>query len=649
VTRLYAQHRNRVALVNGLFGIALLIVLGKLFAIQLIHHDEYRLQAVSQSTEIAPIPAERGHILARNGESLTTNIINYSIAVDPQVLTEKDSLAVIFERTFNRPAADYLSLMNKDRSFVWLERNVPKNQAQPILNLQHQGLLIERQVRRRYPYNELAAPLVGFTDVDGLGISGIELEFDQQLKGVDGEKPLKRNAKNQVLPLPKGTWTLPVNGQNVILTINLDYQSIVQEELLNAQKRLSAVLLHAVLMDPNSGDVLAIAQYPNFDPNNPAASPAENRRLLALTDMYEPGSTLKVVPVAAVLEEGLYSPTDLFDCEGGEFVYRNLVIRDTHPAGIQSLADIIVYSSNIGIIKIAEELGSALLYKYSTRFGLGARTGAGLQGESPGLLREPSRWSSVSTGEIAMGQEVGVTTLQLAQLYSAIANGGLLLRPRLVLGTSTDIALPPEDKKPEIIRRVASSHTMAELREILYHTVEQGTGLNARLAGYKIAGKTGTAQKFVGDKYSEKEFMPTFAAMIPAEKPKLVCVIAIDSPVYGLHFGSEAAAPVVRKIFQRILHLENDFYAPPRQEQLLATAIASSVSVLTNTAQESLVRPGIMPNMQGASLRSAINMAHTAGVNIQVQGSGRVINQSIEAGRKVDESALCIVTLEGES
>ncbi len=646
MTRLFAQYQPRITLVNGAITVMILSIVAKLFFIQVLGHEDYHLRADRQSTALETLPAIRGEILARGGESFTTNTIHYSFAVDPQVLEAADSLAYLFARVFNRPADRYLGLMRGDRSFAWLERNVPAWKSKPLLALDFPGLIVRPEVRRRYPFARLAAPVIGFTDVDNRGIAGIELEYETSLRGRDGRQVQRFNARGNPLYRHRPEWTPPMNGAHVRLTIDIDYQAIFEEELERAYERLDPTGLQGVLLDPHSGEILALAQFPSFDPNRAWESPIANQRLKPVNDMYEPGSTLKVITAVAALEEGLYGPDDLIDCENGEFLYGELLISDTHPRAELTLAGIMAHSSNIGIIKIAEQLGADRLYRYFTRFGLGARTGVGWQGETPGLLREPEAWSEISTGELAMGQEIGVTTLQLALIYAAIANGGLLLRPRLVHSVPEDAPTEPQQTQPQVIRRVASRQTMRRMREILYYSVEEGTGSTARIAGYQIAGKTGTGQKFIEGRYSDRKFMPTFAAMIPADNPRLVCVVAVDSPRYGSHFGSEAAAPIVRNVFQRILHLNNDFYAPPPavadrqrpQPILLASAVAR---------QKTSPR-GQVPDFLGYSLRKALQLARQADVRVQLEGSGRVVAQSVPVGAPVNAATLCRLTLAQE-
>ena len=646
MTRLYSQYRPRVILVNLVMSALFSAVVVKLFMVQVYHHDDYRRQAARQSTRKEVLTAVRGPIVDRHGEPLTANITHYSFAVDPQVLEDPVALAHRLARTFDRPAEHYLKLMNTSRSFVWLERNVTRAQCEAILAFRPKGLIVRQEMRRRYPYAHIAAQIIGFTDVDNKGIAGIDLVHDQLLRGEDGSQLLRRDAKGAVLPYPGDQPDRARHGDQVRLTINIDYQSIFQEEMALAYERLAPQAIHGVMMDPQTGEILAMAQYPGFDPHHPAESPPAHRRLLAITDLYEPGSTLKVVTATAVMEEGIYTPTDEFDVENGEFAYYNLIIRDTEPRSRLSLSEIIAYSSNIGIIKIAETLGADLLYRYGKRFGLGARTGVVLSGESPGLLKAASEWSTVSTGEIAMGHEIGVTSLQLAMIYSAIANGGLLLRPALVLQIGQADEPQLLEHRPEVIRRVASPVTMERLRRMLTRAVEEGTGVTARIPGYSLAGKTGTAQKFIDGKYSNTEYVATFAAMIPADRPRLVCVVAVDSPSYGNHFGSVAAAPIVRNTFKRILHLEDNFYVPPQAPQV-KTRRGSLAPYLLATAGHVAPKsePGIMPDFRGFSLRKALKMARRANVRVQLQGSGRVMDQSIKPGARVDRDAVCLITL----
>jgi cell division protein FtsI (penicillin-binding protein 3) len=635
--------------VNIIITAFLLVVIAKLFHIQILDHDIYQHQAERQSTNVNILPAVRGNIEDRDGNALTTNIMHYSFAVDPKVVGELDALISQFARVFHRSESYYRKRFTPERSFVWLERNVPFNRCEELLNLQSRGLIVQRESRRRYPYGHLVAPLIGYTDVDGKGISGLELEYDTFLRGEDGWQVLRRDAKGRVSPLSRLKRETTRDGARVTLTINIDLQSILQEEMALAYQQLTPNAIHGILMDPNTGEILALAQYPSFDPSQIDADQTAHHRIMAITDMYEPGSTLKVVTATAALEEGLFSPLDEFDTEDGEFAYHNLLIKDTYPQDILTFADIIAYSSNIGIIKLAENLGASTLYRYCCRFGLGTRTGITFPGESPGLLREQPDWSAISTGEIAMGQEIGVTTLQLALVYSAIANGGQLIRPWIVSQVVDGRDKRLMSGRPEIIRRVASPAAMEQLRRILHHAVEQGTGSEARLPGFSVAGKTGTAQKFLDGKYSNKEFVATFAAMFPAEQPRLVCVVAVDGPRYGRHFGGEAAAPIVQNTLKRIVNFNGDAFVPPLSPAMATASVKPSHYLLASSGHISRrTDPGVMPDFRDYSLRKALQLARRTGVQIQVTGSGRVTAQSIKPGTLLDPEKACLITLAPE-
>ncbi len=650
MTRLYLLYRPRVILVNTLVTGLLLAVISKLFCIQLLNHDIYRDKALRQSTEVENLPANRGTIEDRNGTALTSNAVHFSFAVDPQVLEEGESLVNLFARIFNRPAAYYRNLLTADRSFIWLERNVPRDQCQEILDLETRGLIVRQEVRRQYPYGHITAPLIGFTDIDGKGISGIELEYDSFLRGEDGWQELMYDAKGRILPPAGNDFQSPRHGGDLSLTIDIDYQSILQEEIARANEQLVSKSINGILMDPRTGEILAIAQHPSFNPSRPWESPAADQRLKAVSDMFEPGSTIKVVTATAAIDDGVYSPADTFFCENGQYVYYNLVVRDIYPREILSLSDIIAHSSNIGIIKVAEDLGPDLIYKYCYRFGLGTRTGIDLPGESPGILREPGDWSSVSTGVVAMGHEIGTTTLQLALIYSAVANGGLLMRPLLVTEVIDAGGEALVTNHPEVIRRVASPATMEQLRYMLYNVVEEGTGTEAQLPGYTIAGKTGTAQKFLDGEYSDREFVATFAAIFPADQPRLVCVVAVDSPQYGSHFGGGAAAPIVRNTIKRILNLDDDLeITPVLTPQVVQAAPVSEYSLASADLLPESATPGVVPDFRGFSLRKALQLARRTGVDVQMEGSGRVISQSLTPGSLIDQDDVCLITLAPES
>ena len=648
MTRLFQQHRPRILLVNFMFAAMLLAITAKLFHIQITLHKVYRQQALRQGSKAGILPAQRGVISDRNGKPLTTNVVNYSFAADPQVLLDKPALAQALSRTFNRPVGDYLAKLRSDKEFVWLERNVPREMAGSLPRLSLPGFLVMTQMNRRYPHGRIAGPLLGRTDVDNRGISGIELQYDELLRGEAGWQRMRRNARGQVWPRPDDLLRKSNKGAEIRLTIDIAYQSIFQEEMALAAERLGAQAINGILIDPHTGDILALAQYPSMDANRTVPTEASARRPQAITDMYEPGSTLKVVTAIAALEKGLFTAQDSLFVENGTWQYYHLIIEDTRPRGTISFGDILAYSSNIGIIKVAERLGARALYHYSTQLGLGVLTGIDLPGETAGILREPGDWSAISTGEIAMGHEIGVTTLQLAMLYSAIANGGLLLEPRLVAEIHRDGKLE-KTRSRRIIRRVASEATMAHMRRFLQGAVDVGTASTARIPGFTLAGKTGTAQKFVDGAYSRTEFISTFAALFPAGKPRLVCVVAVDEPAYGQHFGSQAAAPVARNTIRRILNLDNDLYMPLYGHPLLAgsspPAGKFADGLLAISREATTAATGIVPDFKGYSLRAALKLAQRRGIDLRVTGSGQVVRQSIEPGVSMEAPRSVLLTL----
>lgn len=649
MTRLYNQYSARIQIVTSVVGMALVLIVGKLFAVQVLQHEHFSGRATRQGTLEEIINASRGNILDRNGEPLTSNIVLYSFAADPTIMRDKVKVTTLFSKTFGRPANYYRNKLNTGKSFVWLERNVTRTICNEILAAKPPGIIIRQSVRRNFPYGHLAAPVVGFTDVDNKGISGLESEFQSILSGVNGRRLLRKNAKGEATPDPTLDYKSPIHGADIHTTINIDYQSIFMEEMEQAYKRLEAKSINGIIMNPNTGEILAVAQYPSFDPLAPQKSAQEHLRLKAVTDAYEPGSTLKVITATAAIEENIYTPADEFDVEDGKFSYHNLTITDTRPHDVLSLSGIIAQSSNIGIIKIAEALGSELLYRYYTRYGLGTRTGGSLPGESPGSLREIKDWSALSIGELAMGHEVAVTTLQIASIYSAIANGGFLMRPMLVRKVTSANGDQLQSSKPEVIRRVASSATMAEIRKMLLQAVEEGTGSRARIPGFRVGGKTGTAQKFMDGSYSDKYFIASFVAMIPADRPKLVCVVVVDEPRYADRYGSMAAAPIVGNTFKRIIHFDDDIAVPARKYNPILAAVEQPKLSLPIMATRATIPAkytfGKVPNFKGLTLRKAISLAKICGVQLQISGSGQVVLQSLKPGTRVNVDSTCLITL----
>ena len=619
-----------------------------------IDSDVYRKQGVRQGQRQEPLLAVRGNIYDTNNTPLTRNIIHYSVGVHPSKVKNKFEFANLISKSTEREADYYLKKLNSKADFVYLERNLRTNKVQALLGQRIAGLVLDRKFRRSYPHTHLASQLIGFTDVDDKGLIGIEKEFNSYLSGLNGwvVKQVNGEGRSQV----KTSFPIkpPVDGANIQLTINLEYQSILQEELARQMDYAKAKGAMGILMNPQTGAILAMASLPDFNPNQPDASPQENQKNRLITDQFEPGSTFKVVTATAAVATETVSLFDEFYCEDGQFTVAGKIITDHEKFGLLTFPQIIAHSSNVGTIKIAQKLGEKPLYKYSRDYGFGTSTGIRFPGEVQGVLRKTKDWSDMSLAEVSIGYEVAITALQLASAYSAIANGGVLLKPRLVKQILSQEGKIVYTENPEVIRRVASKEIMSTITDILVQVVNSGTGTKADIQGWSVAGKTGTAHKFIDGEYSKNKYISNFAGFFPAENPQVVCVIVLDEPRYGLHWGGYGAAPVFKRVVQRIINMDDSiqYQKPKIDTQTLLFADGSlkhktSLPPLSTVTTYPKYTDGytVVPDVRGMSIRKAKQILLSSKMRVSFKGSGTVVWQSPKPGTKKLPGSLCTMGL----
>ena len=464
----------------------------------------------------------------------------------------------------------YLDRLNSKNKFIYLDRNLKKNPHSHINTSKYNGLTIEKKYHRFYPHKQIGAQLIGYTDLDKIGISGIEKDYDKFLKSEEGWTYKNKGWSGKIQSKSGMPFLAPKDGCNIYITIDLDYQSILESELNRRASETNASSATGLILNPQTGEILALATSPGFDNNEFFSSNAKSHRIRSITDQFEPGSTFKPFAAIAGISNKIMEAYDEFNCENGEYIYYDIPIRDHEKRGILSLPQIISFSSNVGIVKIAEKIGSNNLYATTRSFGFGSKTGISLNGESKGKLNPTKSWSAVSLGQIAMGHEVAVTALQLAMAYSAIANGGYLLKPLLIkniLNQSNEIVY---EEKSNIIRKISNENTMRDLREILRGVVAEGTGHNAEVKGWDIAGKTGTAQKFQNGKYSDNQFISNFIGFFPYENPQVLVFVMLDEPEVPYHWGAEGAAVAFKRIATRIINMDDNIIPPNPKSKTLA-------------------------------------------------------------------------------
>lgn len=526
------------------------------------------------------VPALRGPITDRNGKEFVTNLKIPSIYAVPRALKDEE------RADLSRAVAKILGLdrkwvmerLSRDKSFVWLKRRVTFEESEKIRKLDCPELGILEEYKRFYPQGTMLAQVLGFSTVDNQGVEGLERSMDEDLRGKPGKRVTQRDAKGREIKAFEIKSQPVVDGNRVVLTIDQHLQYLTEKALERAFKQWKAKGAWAIVMDPKTGEILAMANQPGFDPNHYANVGADAKRNRAITDMYEPGSVFKIVAASGALNEGVVTPGTTFFCENGKWNYGFKVLRDVHPYGVLPMTEVIVKSSNIGTVKIALKMGSQKFQNYVKGFGFGTWTGIDLAGEASGFTRPPSQWSKTSPYNIPMGQEVMVTAIQMVTAVSVVANGGYLVKPYIISRVQDPAGVTLKEKKPLIKRRVIKPETAATMREILTQVVERGTGTKAKIPDVLVGGKTGTGQKILpnGKGYSHDAFMSSFIGFAPADNPRYAMAVVLDE-ARPLYYGGTVAAPVFKEVMEAALLTQGgrpkDITAPPlTPEQIAATA-----------------------------------------------------------------------------
>ena len=631
-----------------------MVLCAKLFSVQVFQGKKHQKTLIAQSQRQEKLSAERGNIFDRNGNALTRNIAHYTISVNPQKVSDKDASASLLSSLTKKTKQFYLKKLNSNKKFEFLERNIRFNQSEVKLIQKFEGLDIKKVYRRSYPHGPVVSQILGYNDTDGNGISGLEKDYNSELSGKSGIAIKSKGWKGKFQSRSGLPFTAPINGSDISLTLDLNYQSILQEELIRRMKETESKSAMGLIMNPQSGAILAMSSVPSFDNNNFSQFSISQHHSKVLTDQFEPGSTFKIVAATASLAENIVALEQEFSCENGEFDYFGSTIKDHEPYEQLTISQIIKYSSNIGIIKIAEEVGSNSIYKYAKLFGFGTPTNFDMAGETAGKIKPEKEWSRISIGQISMGHEVAVNTLQLAVAFSAIANNGFIVKPYIIDKIyNKDKNL--EQKTMSLVKRqISSEKKINEIKEMLRQVVLNGTGTEADIKGWNVAGKTGTAQKYINGKYSNDHFISNFVGFFPASKPEILSVIVLDEPKSPMHWGGIGAAVAFKRVIKRIINMD-DRITPPvkekRQEKPnhfvyseLDRMIARNqipYALSTTNIQKRIE----VPNVLGKSLKKAIAILSNAGLKVKVNGSGQVIQQFPKPGRLIKNSKLCTLTL----
>jgi cell division protein FtsI (penicillin-binding protein 3) len=501
------------------------------------------------------MPPARGKILDREGREFALDVrLDSLYAVSREIKPkDKDRAADGIAKILGSDRAQVYSKVNKDKLFVWISRKISAAKADAIRKMKISGLGFVKESLRVYPKGETACHLVGFTDIDNNGLEGIELHYNSFLKGVPGWRLGQRDAKQRELVSKEVEMVPPIDGYNIHLTIDEVIQSLADTELAAACKKHNALGGSVVVMDPKTGDVLAMSVWPTYELNNARKSKAEHRRNRGITDLFEPGSVFKIFTLASILENKTFGLDEKFDCEHGSWAVAGKVLHDHKGSGVLTFREVIEKSSNIGTVKGAIRLGAPKLYDSIKAFGFGQKTGIGLAGEINGLVPHPKSWSRSSIINIPIGHGIAVTPIQLASAVAAVANDGVLMKPRIISHIEDQDGKIIQRFDPEPVRRVISKETSLQVRSVLEGVVSRGTGKKAAVPGFKSAGKTGTAQKILPTGgYSHDHFVASFVGFVPYDEPKVVIIVNVDEP-HPVIYGGEVAAPAFARIASGIL------------------------------------------------------------------------------------------------
>ena len=663
MTKTYQKYRTRIAILVGFIIFSWVGICLRLFQVQILNGHTYQEAVIKQSQTYKEIASNRGNIFDRDGRPLTRNIIHYTISANPKKVLNKSGVSKALCKYTGKPEEEYLSILNSKGNFKYLERNLKSNPLDFISEVSFEGLTIHRDYRRFYPHKKIAAQVLGYTDSDEIGISGLEKNFNNYLSGQSGWIYKTKGWSGKIQRKNGMPYKKPTDGCNIQLTIDLDYQSILEDELTRRQIETNSISATGLIVNPQTGEILAIASTPGFDNNNFTDADPNFHRIRSITDQFEPGSTFKSFSAASALESNKIRLDEEFNCENGEYLYYNIPIRDHEKKGMLTLPQIIQNSSNVGIVKIAERIGASSLYNTSRNFGFGSKTGISLEGETSGKLNTTKHWSAVSLGQIAMGHEVGVTALQITMAYCAIANGGYLIKPCLIkqiLDSKNEVVYKDE---PSVIRKIINNNDMDEIRKMLRKVVSNGTGKNAEINGWDVAGKTGTAQKFKNGKYSNDQFISNFVGFFPSKNPQLLAFVMLDEPEAPYHWGAEGAAVAFNRIIKRIIRMDDSIKPPIRPsknnvEKLNISEVITENKYINKNQDLSKKVPlhlstkGTnsykikMPELRGYSMKKAITLLKKHKIKIKISGSGTVVSQSPKPGNFVFQGSTCTLGLQ---
>ena len=623
----------------------------RLVVLQVWQHDQLVARADRQQTSTVTTPAKRGEIFDRNGRLLAYSVDADTIYAVPTEITDPGKTAAALcdalDDCTKKTREELRDRLAQPRSFVFVRRRATPLQAKRVAALGLEGVAFRKESKRFYPNRELAAQLLGYVGVDNAGLAGLEATYDKAVRGREGKLLVQTDARRFVFSRLERA---PTAGASLELTIDEQLQHIAEREVRAGVEASRADAGTAVIMDPRNGEILAMASWPTFNPNDYNDVPDAARRNRAVQDLYEPGSTFKLVTASAAIQEKVVTPDEIIDVSAGTIRFGSRVISDMHPTGPLSFTDVIVKSSNVGAIKVGLRVGAERMGLYVKRFGFGRQTSPDFPSESPGIVWDPAKLNDSALASVSMGYQVGVTALQMATAASVIANGGTLYEPHVVRAIVKDNQRTAV--APKAVRQSVLAETAATVTQMMEKVVTDGTGRNARLVSYTVAGKTGTADKLVNGRYSGAQQNVSFVGFVPAQRPELTVIVMIDSPRVGGDTGGAIAAPIFKKIAAaglRYLGITPTInQAPPvivaRNQQSPVTP-ASVVGEPNVIAMPANMTAAGLPDLRGMSAREALRELARVGLSAKMQGTGVVVEQDPAAGSPYEPGATCTIVL----
>ncbi len=623
----------------------------KLVDIQIFKREELKYFAQRQHLKEQTILPERGLIYDRNEILIAYNKNDFSLYIDKNQTTKKsrEKLSAELAKLFDHSRSYYAKLINSKRNIVCLEKKAPGQHARYLMDIRNSGIFAVPNPSRIYQYNNLASHLIGYVDTDFEGQNGIEGYWNKSLKGIEGKRIVEVDGTGDIINIAENETRPATPGNSIVLTIDKNIQDILETELREGLKTYKGTSASGIIVDPFTGEILALANIEDFDPNNYGKFSNEIRRNRIVTDTYEPGSTFKSVTLAALIDRNLCSLNEKIFVENGKYKFHSLNIHDSHKHDWLTVRGVYEQSSNIGVAKLVQRIDDETYYKYLRGFGFGSLTSVELPSESKGKLKLPAQWDKFTKTFVSYGYEVAVTPLQLAMAYCSLVNGGILYQPQLVKREISPAGSVLYESSPREVRRVISPKTSSVLRELMKGVVENGTGKFAKSDLLSVAGKTGTSQKIVDGGYSKEHYNSSFAGFFPADAPRAVCLVIISSPSVGI-YGGLVAAPVFKKIAERTVAANPLEFQPPRNIDEVRDEVKiiyagnpepekEKVEIASSTGE--VEKNNIMPDLSGYSVRDAILVLNKLGIRYRIKGTGKIVQQSIMPGEPVSKKMNC--------